>query len=63
MECLSCEKLAAQAKIKVEEIHAIHACDQHWADGVAKLKRHTLTAHPLNILRATGAALAGKDVF
>lgn len=63
LECLTCEKLAAHAKIKVDEIHTVHACDVHWTEGVAAARKHALTGHPANILRAVGAALKGEEVF
>jgi hypothetical protein len=61
--CRTCEELAAKAKIRLGDVLSVHCCPYHLEDGLQKLKRHALTAHPFNILRATAAALKGEEVF
>lgn len=56
-ECVTCEKLAS------EERFFLFSCAYHHEPVKARVKRHALVAHPVNILRATGAALKGEDVF
>lgn len=60
-ECLTCEKLVEAGK--AEEVFALCACGHHQADILAKMKKHILTAHPVNILRGVVAQLKGEDVF
>lgn len=38
-------------------------CEEHRIWAAEKIRRHALTAHPVNILRAMVAALRGEDVF
>lgn len=56
-ECLTCE-----AK-NPDEIHTVKACRKHGARAMQAIRRHALVAHPVNLLRATAAALKGEDVF
>jgi len=60
-ECLTCEKLVEAGK--AESVFTLHACGYHQGNILERIKKHTLTAHPVNILRAMGAALKGEDVF
>lgn len=60
-ECITCEYLLDAGK--VESVHTVYACGHHQAEGLAAMKRHALTAHPINIVRAAVAALKGEDVF
>lgn len=51
-ECTTCEEFA------------LRACGYHQTQVLETMKRHVLLAHPVNILRAVGAQLAGgEDVF
>ncbi len=38
----------------------VQTCFEHRASAVAKIKTHTLTKHPVNLLRATAAAVTGN---
>ena len=60
-ECRSCEALKAQGKR--EEVFQVQACPIHAVWSWEAIKAHCLTAHPVNMLRGIGAALAGEDVF
>ncbi len=60
-ECITCEKLIKAGK--VEAIFAVHACGHHQGEALAIMKKHVLTAHPVNILRGVVAQLKGEDVF
>jgi len=55
--CIACEHL------KKKEPHVSHACSKHAAWALEKTKKHTLTKHPVNLLRAIAAGLAGEEVF
>ena len=55
MDCTSCE-----AKSKST---TVFACEKHYWLLRDKFKAHVLKAHPWNIVRATGALLAGQDLI
>ena len=55
-ECLTCE-----AKQK-EEVFSLKTCPYHHEQIRARMKKHALTAHPVNILRAVVAGLKGQDL-
>lgn len=42
--------------------HSVAACRQHASAALSRMKRHALTRHPVNIVRAAAAALAGEDI-
>lgn len=60
-ECLTCEKLVAAGKS--ETVFFAAGCGEHANETIQRIKRHALTAHPVNILRAVGAQLKGEDVL
>lgn len=56
LHCKTCDDLAVQ---KGRKLHSVKACREHGEWAIAKIKRHSLVAHPLNLLRATTHALGG----
>lgn len=55
--CIACEHL------KKKKPYVQYACSQHSAVAATATKKHTLTKHPVNLLRAIAAGLAGEEVF
>jgi hypothetical protein len=55
-ECLTCLKL------KAGTVFVVCGCRWHKAEALTIIKRHALTAHPVNMLRAGVAALKGEDI-
>lgn len=56
-ECIVCMKTSP------DKVFAVCACGHHQEEILATIKKHTLTAHPVNIVRAVIAQLKGEDVF
>jgi len=54
--CITCEELGAQKPAG----YAFCLAHQDWA--IAKIKKHALVKHPVNIVRAVAAGLRGEDV-
>jgi hypothetical protein len=54
--CSTCEELEKKKPYRIQ------TCSLHRADAVAKIKRHVLVKHPSNLLKATGAVLAGREM-
>lgn len=59
--CIACEHLAQNKPNR--EIHASYGCKNHSEWALARMKKHALTKHPVNLLRAVAAGLAGEEVF
>ena len=59
-ECVTCIKLK-EAK-KVETVFVVCGCRWHKPEALTIMKRHALTAHPVNLLRAGVAALKGESI-
>lgn len=60
-ECITCDWLKKDGK--TDAIFTVHACGHHQEEGMAKIRKHALVAHPINLIRAAIAALKGEDVF
>ena len=58
--CVTCEKITAKHPTHVP--FSCKACRKHGEQALIAVKRHALTAHPSNLLRATVAALRGEDI-
>lgn len=56
-ECITCIELGR------ETVFTVCACFFHADSALQDIKKHTLVAHPVNLLRAGIAALKGEDVF
>ena len=56
-ECIACEHL------KRKEPHISYGCSKHAEWAMEQMKKHALTKHPVNLLRAIAAGLAGEEVF
>ena len=52
--CITCEKL--------HEIFAVQCCAVHYDEGLKKVRRHAVTAHPVNLLRVVAAGLKGEQI-
>jgi hypothetical protein len=70
--CITCESLVANdlarrgedygTLINHESVFKVQCCAKHYNDGLTKVKRHALTAHPVNILRVMAAGLKGEKI-
>jgi hypothetical protein len=60
-ECKTCEKLKVLRKVK--EVYTVHACALHQEQVIGSMKKHALTKHPSNLLRAVAAQLKGEEVW
>jgi hypothetical protein len=70
--CITCEKLAAEAMSRGDvggalipdehEVFVIQCCRVHYDEGLKRVKRHALTAHPVNLLRVMAAGLKGEKI-
>jgi hydroxylamine reductase (hybrid-cluster protein) len=60
-ECLTCEKLVEAGK--QDTVFFAAGCGHHAQEAIERIKKHALTAHPVNILRGVVAQLKGGDVF
>lgn len=58
--CRTCEELRDAGKKTDDEVYRVQFCVGHRDKGIAKIKRHALLAHPVNILRVTVAGLKGE---
>ncbi len=72
-ECLTCEKLELEAAasrgnedevgdLDRSKLFTIQACVVHSDEGLKKVRRHALTAHPANLLRVVAAGLKGEQI-
>ena len=65
-ECLTCENLAKAAEMAGEDhgivVFKIQCCTRHSDEGLKKVRRHALTAHPANLLRVVAAGLKGEQI-
>ena len=59
--CITCEYLVAAHKR--EDVHIVYGCSRHAHDALEGAKKHALTAHPSNLVKAAIAALGGEAVF
>jgi hypothetical protein len=62
--CLTCEKLAGAGGEAVlgTPIFIVQCCTTHYDEGLKRIKRHALTAHPVNLLRVMAAGLKGEKI-
>jgi hypothetical protein len=64
--CVTCEKIRdAQGSdpiTKVHEVFTVQCCAVHFDEGLKKIRRHAVTAHPVNLLRVVAAGLKGEQI-
>lgn len=59
--CIVCEHLAESKPDK--ETFVTYGCTKHNEWAMHTTRRHALKKHPINLLRAVAAGLAGEEVF
>lgn len=59
--CITCEKLASSTS-QGGEVFQVQCCTVHYHDGLKKVRRHAITAHPANLLRVVAAGLRGEEI-
>lgn len=57
--CITCEKIK---EAQPHEVFQIQCCRVHYYDGLKKVRRHAVTAHPANLLRVVAAGLRGEEI-
>lgn len=64
-ECLTCEKLSETSQVahgEPIEVFKVQACTVHSDEGLKRVRRHAVTAHPANLLGVIAAGLKGEVI-
>lgn len=60
--CITCEELVRAGKLAAEDAFKVQCCAVHVHEGLKKVRRHAVTAHPANLLRVVAAGLRGEEI-